>query len=447
LVHAIIRKIIIKASRKEISSLLPAIAGYNWGMRPLKIALLSRWYWEEDRRQGGSGGGMVREVAEAVAALGHEVVVLSQSSGVDALEKAHIGALEVWLSPREKRRDFLTGLRDKLAKQIYRHRKVCTDALALRDFLARRGPFDVLWAQCEEPDGLVAAIAARQGVPLPPLLTQIHALRYRFDGGRPVFNEKPALSLAFRQATRIIANSQLAANSLLHYAGPGLPMEQLPAKVSVVYPNLQLEFLRAAGETSGPASEPGRVLFFGALNEKKGALVFMEALLKTTAAPNGARFVIAGGFTENNPLFTRRWEESVAAARERLAPGQLELTGKIPSAEAIREIQRAALVVLPSLFDEFSRALVETLILGRPVVTTDHVGAAPLVEAHECGLVVPAGDAEALARAIDLALSPNAIYAENARRVGHRLLHEFSPGAIARQIAQHLSEIALPSHP
>src|SRR5260221_6547555 len=269
-------------------------------MRPLKIALVSRWYWEEDRRQvaATTDGGATRELAEAVAALGHEVVVLSQSPRARALEKSQIGPLEVWLWPREKKRDFLTGLRDKWAKQIYRHRKVYSDAFALRDFLKRRGPFDVLWAQTEEPDGLVAAIAAELGFKLPPTLVQIQALRYRFKNGIPTFNEKPALSLAFHHATRILANSELVAHSLSAYTGPGFTLGQLQAKVRVVPPNLQRAFLRVAAETStSPGPMPDRVLFFGALNEGKGVLDFMEALLKTDAAQRGATFAVIGDFT------------------------------------------------------------------------------------------------------------------------------------------------------
>lgn len=408
-------------------------------MRRLKIALISRWYWEETRRNSGAESGPVRQLAEAVAALGHEVVVLSQSPQVTTLEKSQVGTLETWLFPRDKKRDFLTGLRDKWAKQTYRHRKIYSDALALRDFLNQRGPFDVLWAQAEEPDGLTAAIAAQIGVPLPPIAVQIQALRYGFENNKPVFNEKPALSLAFHHATRILANSELVAGSLSPYAGSG----QLEDKVHVVYPNLQRGFFHAAEESSAPPAEPNRVLFFGALNEKKGALVFMDALLKTAISKKGAHFVVAGGFTENNPRFTQRWNGSVEAVRGKLAPDQLELPGKIPSAEAIRQIQRASVVVLPSLFDEFSRALVETLVLGRPVVTTDKVGMATLVREHECGLVVPPGDSDALAHAIDAALLPSAPYAAKARTLSSRLIHEFSPEALALQLARHFSEIIL----
>jgi glycosyltransferase involved in cell wall biosynthesis len=414
-------------------------------MRPLKIALLSRWYWEENRRNGTAEGGTAQQLAEAVAALGHEVVVLSQSPEVGGLEKAHIGALETWLSPREKKRDFLTGLRDKWAKRAYRHRKVYSDALTLRDFLARRGPFDVLWAQCEEPDGLVAAIAAGLGVSLPPMLTQIYALRYRFQNGRPVFDEKPALRLAFRHAARILANSELVAANISAYAGTGLTESQLHDKTRVVYHNLLRSFVRAAGDASATTlPEPGRVLFLGALNEKKGAQVFLDALVKTEAAKTGAIFSIAGEFTEKNPRFVQSWNEKLEATRRKLFPAQLELPGKTPPAETIRQIQRARVVVFPSLFDEFSRALVEALVLGRPVITTDRVGAYPLVKDHDCGLVVAPNDSDALARAIDDALRPGAPYLANARRIAHRLLHDFSPEAIALQVARHLSEIAVP---
>src|SRR5580698_8272611 len=112
----------------------------------MKIALLSRWYWEENRRFGAEGG-PVRQLAEAVAARGHEVVVLSQSPDARKLRKDKIGELETWLTPRDKKRSFVVGWRDKLAKKTYHHRKLHTDAHALDDFLKRRGPFDVLWAQ------------------------------------------------------------------------------------------------------------------------------------------------------------------------------------------------------------------------------------------------------------------------------------------------------------
>jgi glycosyltransferase involved in cell wall biosynthesis len=402
-------------------------------MRPLKIALLSRWYAEENRRYGGIGP--VQQLTEAVAALGHEVVVLSQSKEVAGLEQARIGGLETWLSPREKRRGGWTGLRDKLAKRRFGHRKIFSDALDLRDFLAARGPFDVLWNQCEEPDGLVAATAAKLGVQLPPTLTQVCALRYRFTPAGPVFTGQAALRAAFAQAARIIANSEMVAEQMAVYAGPGLPAVQLREKTHVVYPNLQAEFLRAA-QADGPPAEPRRVLFLGALNEKKGALEFLDAasLVGRTAA-----FAMAGGLTESSAAFDRAWENKLHAART--AGCAIELLGKIPSLDLIGQIRRASVVVVPSRFDEFCRALAEPLVLGRPVVTTGTVGASIFVRHSGAGVIVPPGDAAALAHGIRQVLGDRAAFMEKARTYAPQLAHELSPHAIALQTVRHLNEI------
>jgi glycosyltransferase involved in cell wall biosynthesis len=410
-------------------------------MRALKIALLSRWYAEEHRRTGGTG--TVQELAEAVAALGHEVVVLSQNKSVPALEKAkpgEFGSLEVWLSPREKRRGGWTGLRDRLAKRRYGHRKVISDALDLRDFLAARGPFDALWAQCEEPDGLVAAMAADMGGFLPPTLTQIYALRYRFSPDKGTvdgFTGQASLGAAFAHAARILADSEMVALDLEAYASSAVSVEQLRAKTRVVYHNLQSEFLSTI-PADGVTPEPGRVLFLGALNEKKGALVFLDAVGKL-ADSLAATFAVIGGTTERNSAFDRAWATRLATARS--SGATLELLGKISPAEVIAQIRRASVVVLPSLYDEFSRALAEALVLGRPVVTTKTVGAAALARNAQAGVVVPPGDADALAQGIRQVLGGLGHFMENARMSAPRLAHELSPHAIALQIARHLSEI------
>jgi len=411
-------------------------------MRPLRIALLSRWYWEESHFHYEEGGA-TRQLAEAVAALGHEVVVLSQSPEVRKVKKVPIGALETWVSPRHKHRNPIAAWRDTWAESTYFHPKIYSEALTLRDFLASRGSFDVLWAQAESPDGLAAAIAAKIGVKLPPVLLQIQALRYRFEKGAPIFTEQRPLGLAFRQATRILANSEMIASYLPHYAGPGLTTEELQAKVHVVYPNLQRAFLRVARESqSEPAPMRDRVLFLGALNQQKGALVFMKALLKTGASKRNSTFAVIGDFTDPNRRFIKQWEEAQETTRIHLSGARMEYLGRVSAFEVIRQIKLARVVVIPSLFDPFSRALVEALILGRPVITTDKVGACSLVRAHECGIIIAPNDSDALARAIDAVLSPIVPFFDKAQHVGRRLLHEFSSEAIALQIERHLSEIA-----
>jgi glycosyltransferase involved in cell wall biosynthesis len=413
-------------------------------MRPLKIALLSEGYWLESQIHLDEEGGAIRQLAEAVAALGHEVVVLTQNSEVRKLKQIELGALETWASPRGRHRNLFTRWRDRFARKTYFHPQVYTDALALRDFLALRGPFDVLWAPAESPEGLVAAIAAHLKVKLPPVLVQIQALRCRYEKGAPVFTEKLPLDIAFRQASRILAPSPLIAGCLPDYAGPGHTAEDLQAKVRVVYPNLQRAFFQAAKQIP-TAPRNDRVLFLGSLNQHKGALVFLRAVAKTEAAKRNSLFVVMGDFTEHNKRFIKRWEETKEATGSQLSGAWMEYIGRVSTTEVIRQIQLARVVVLPALFDAFSRGVVEALILGRPVITTDRVGAAPLVVTHQCGIVVAPNDPDALAQAIDVVLSPIVPFAENAKYVSQTLCEEFSPEAIAPQIVYHLSRIAVPA--
>jgi glycosyltransferase involved in cell wall biosynthesis len=408
----------------------------------MKIALLSRWYWEESRRFG-EDGGPTRQLAEAVAARGHEVVVLSQSTDTRKLRQSKIGTLETWLSHRDKRRDWLTAWRDKSVKKIYNHRKIHTDAMVLRDFLAKRGPFDVLWAQTESPDGVVAAFAEKSGIRLPRILVQIQALRYRFEKGAPIFTEKAPLTLAFRHATRVVANSEMLARYLGAYTGSSLSPEELQAKVRVAYPNLQRNFLLAAQEdplVSPPMHD--RILFLGALNPGKGATTFLKSLPKTDMSKRSSVFVVVGDFTEDNPRYAKRWEELKEEVRVQTLGARIEYLGKVSTFEVIRQIKLAQAVVIPSLFDAFNRSLVESLILGRPVVTTDRVGAAALVHAHQCGIIVPPNDPDSLAHAIDAIVSPIVPFSKNAAQLGPRLLHEFTPEAIALRMEHNLLRTA-----
>jgi glycosyltransferase involved in cell wall biosynthesis len=408
----------------------------------MKIALLSRWYWEEHQRFGDEGG-PTQQLAEAVAARGHEVIVLSQSPEARKLVRSRVGTLETWLSPRDKRGGLVMGWRDKLAKKTFQYRKLHTDAHVLRDFVAQCGPFDVLWAQTESPDGLIAGFARQLGFALPPILVQIQALRNRFERGEPVFSGKAPLMLAFRHAARVIANSEMVAGYLGAYTGPSLPADALAAKVRVVYPNLHRIFLQAAQEDPLEVRpRPDRVVFLGALNSGKGAMVFLKALPKTEMSKRSAVFALIGDFTEDNKAFVKRWEAQKEETRIQTLGARIEYLGKVSPSEVIRQIRLAQVVVVPSLFDAFNRGLAEALVLGRPVVTTDRVGAASLVHAHQSGVVVAPNDPDSLGHAIDAVASPLTPFAVNALKAAPKLLHEFTPEAVAEQMEYNLARAA-----
>ena len=87
------------------------------------------------------------------------------------------------------------------------------------------------------------------------------------------------------------------------------------------------------------------------------------------------------------------------------------------------------LFVLPSRVETFGVALVEALAAGLPVVATD-VGVAGEVVDERSGVLVRAGDAEALAAGIDRALE--GLGGFDSARAAAAVRERYGPDAVAR---------------
>ncbi len=78
--------------------------------------------------------------------------------------------------------------------------------------------------------------------------------------------------------------------------------------------------------------------------------------------------------------------------------------GSVPQHVLFSAYEQADVLVFPTLSDGFGMVVLEAFARGLPVITTDQAGAADLVRPGENGLVVPAGDREALSRALEWCL-------------------------------------------
>jgi glycosyltransferase involved in cell wall biosynthesis len=137
-------------------------------------------------------------------------------------------------------------------------------------------------------------------------------------------------------------------------------------------------------------SVPPEILFLGRLGARKGVPVLVEALGKLAKSGLDWRAEIAGD-GEAAPY---------RAAIERLGLGaRVNFPGWVAEADAHERLSRAAVLVLPSEAEGLPMSIIEAYAWGVPVISTP-VGSIPdiLHDGGE-GLVVPVGDAEALARA------------------------------------------------
>ena len=155
--------------------------------------------------------------------------------------------------------------------------------------------------------------------------------------------------------------------------------------------------VRALGAVPGPAAprvaKPRRrVGFVGTLAPHKGA----EALVRAFRGLDGADLTLDlhGGLT-THPAYVEELR--------RMAAGdpRIRFHGPFPEGEQSRVLASIDLLVLPSLWWENSPLTVlEALAAGIPVVTSATGGLPEIVAHGDTGLLVPAGDVEALRQAL-----------------------------------------------
>jgi MMP alpha-(1->4)-mannosyltransferase len=171
---------------------------------------------------------------------------------------------------------------------------------------------------------------------------------------------------------------------------------------------------------------PGRVVTTASADVPlKGLLPLVEAVAKLRTE-RAIELVVVGSARAGGP---------VAEAIERYSlRDAVRFTGRVSDDELVRQLRRAELVVVPSLFEGFSLPLVEAMACATPVVATTG-GALPEV-AGDAALLVPPGDAQALAAAIGTALDDPELRLRLGAAGRARVLERFTWQAAAAQTAE-----------
>ena len=138
---------------------------------------------------------------------------------------------------------------------------------------------------------------------------------------------------------------------------------------------------------SAPQDPDFCVLFVGQPGLRKGFPYLLQAFAR--AAIPGARLVVVGETQPETDSLLRRFP--VAG---------LEMVGPLGRADVVERMSRASVLVLPSLEDGFGMVQMEAMACGCPVITSANAGCADFLRDGEDGLIVPAGDADALAASL-----------------------------------------------
>jgi glycosyltransferase involved in cell wall biosynthesis len=193
-----------------------------------------------------------------------------------------------------------------------------------------------------------------------------------------------------------------------------------PARIEVVRNGLVFDrFDDARHSPLLPADRPPRIGMVAQMEARKDHPGLVEAFAMVRAAHPGARLLLAGDGS--------RRAETEAAARRLGVTDAVEFLGTVSRSESV--YGAVDVYVQASAAEEgTSNSILEAMACGRPVVATDVGGNREVVEQDATGLVVPARDPRALARAIDQLLRDPAAAARMGETAAARVRERYSRG-------------------
>ncbi|MBE9011498.1 glycosyltransferase [Pseudanabaenaceae cyanobacterium LEGE 13415] len=205
-------------------------------------------------------------------------------------------------------------------------------------------------------------------------------------------------------------------------------------KVNVIHCGVD----RAFFTESTPIPVEPRIVCIGRLCEAKGQLLLIEAIKPIAAAGIPIKLVFVGDGAIRPQL------EAMIAAEN--LQNHVEITGWASNEEVRKQILAARALVLPSFAEGLPVALMESLALHRPVISTYIAGIPELVIPDQCGWLVPSGSIADLTEAIKSAITlPSEVLEQMGRTGAERVVQYHDAATEAQKLVALFLEVTQPT--
>jgi len=185
-----------------------------------------------------------------------------------------------------------------------------------------------------------------------------------------------------------------------------------------------------------PQPAAGRILFAGAVIERKGLLPLVKALASVKKAQPHVELRIAGGTPD------QRYYQALLQIADTLGVrANISFVGLLDQEHLLEEYARCSLFVLPSFQETAPMAVQQALAAGVPVVATPAGGVPAIVKDGMTGLLVETGDSDALATAISRLLYDERLRADMGARGRAEAETRFMPEVVAKKTKAVYDEI------
>jgi phosphatidylinositol alpha-mannosyltransferase len=347
----------------------------------------------------------VRDLADSLVALGHEVSVLSP---VDDSDRDDLPAYVVPAG-----RAVPVPYNGSVARLVFGPLSLARTRRWLRE-----GGFDVLHVhEPTVPSVSMLACFAASG----PIVATFHTATAR-SRALQVFGT--ALQPVLEKVIGRIAVSPAARRVVVEHLGGD----------AVLIPN-GVDVARFEGAQPLPGRAPApSVVFLGRIDEqRKGLAVLLEALPELVRLVPDVRLLVAGPGDADDVR-----EAVPASLRDRV-----ELLGLVSEQDKPRVFASGDVYCAPNTHGEsFGIVLVEAMATGTPVVASDLEAFRRVLEDGEAGVLVPVRDPGALAAGLG-ALLRDAPRRERLAAAGRRAVRAYDWSTVTRQVVEVYETVAL----
>jgi glycogen synthase len=355
----------------------------------MRVLMLS---WEYPPVMVGGLGRHVHALAEAMAAAGHELTVLTRHPGLAEVAYDEVaGGVRVVRVAEDPTQPSFTD--DLLAWTTALNQALTRAGLAV---CADRS-FDVVHAH----DWLVAhgatTLAQHLGVPLVATLHATEAGRHQgwLPGpvNRTIHSVEWWLTSEARRVVTCSAYMRWEVTRLFDL--PAGKVDVVPNGVDA--PRWQVGTDRVTAARRRWAVDGPLVAYCGRLVHEKGVQDLLAAVPRLRRRHPGLRVIVAGTGPAETELRDR--------ARALRLGRSVVFAGFVPDADLAALVAAADCAVVPSRYEPFGMVALEAGAAGTPVVAADVGGLAEVVADGRLGLLFPAGDPAALAGAVSRLLA------------------------------------------
>lgn len=246
----------------------------------------------------------------------------------------------------------------------------------------------VLWLRREKIEHLHAHFGTNSA----QVAMLAHAMggpTFSFTAHGPEEFDKPAmiaLPEKIKRAAFVVAVSSFGRSQLYRQVS-----HEQWHKIHVVHCGLEKAFHEQAAPAGG--SDSRRLVCIGRLCEQKGQALLIDAARQLVKRGLKFELILAGDGEMRSDLEQMIEQYQLGST--------VKITGWISSDRVREEILAARALVLPSFAEGLPVVLMEAMALRRPVISTFVAGIPELIKPGEHGWLVPAGDVESLATAME----------------------------------------------